>query len=74
MTTDKILCLTMECCRLLQKIYKALFRTKTLRKGIQYGGNSGALSTKKVVLPFTSCRKVLGKMPAILIIGGGFRF
>ena len=56
MTTDKILRLTMECCRLLQKIYKALFRTKTLRKGIQYGGNSGALSTKKV-------RFFIGKCP-----------
>ena len=63
MTTDKILCLTMECCRLLQKIYKALFRTKTLRKGIQYGGNSGALSTKKCAFSLESA--LSGQYPTL---------
>ena len=44
-----ILCSTIECYPLLQKLYKALFWCKTLRKGIEQRGEIfGALFSEKV--------------------------
>ena len=48
---------TVECCPLLRKLCKVLFRCKTLRKGIEKGGGEifGALFSKKVPFFHKKC-------------------